>query len=199
MAEATVTIQPTDIVWLDLETTGLERDADTILEVGLIISDRFANVKDTVAWVVAQNDENWVEDLSDVVREMHEKSGLVEAVDDSEMYLGQVEDAACAWLMARGLNPKMKMVLAGSTIGFDKAFVQDHAPSITDLFGHRVIDVSSIKETCKRVNSIIADAWAEREATQTKAHRSIADLHASMQEYRFYLDNFLFVPSDVEA
>lgn len=193
------TIQPTDLVWVDLETTGLDRDGDEILEVGVIITDRFGNIKDTKAWVVAQRNEDWAEDMDDTVRAMHQKSGLIEAVDDADLFIGDVEDDVCAWLREHGLHPDMKMVLAGSTVGFDRGFLDEHTPAIIDMFGHRSVDVSSIKEICKRVNPMIADAWAERAAASEKPHRSIADLHMSIQEYRFYLDNFLFVPGTEEA
>lgn len=177
------------LVWVDIETTGLNVENDSILEIGLMITDHFGNKIDSTSSLVGSG---WrVDDfvsMPDVVKEMHSKSGLLhELIWTSNLSARSVEQALCNWLKESGLNdPPMW----GSSVHFDRAFLKAKMPKLEAMFSYRNGDISSIKEICRRVNPGLLDRLNEL-LPKRGIHRAIPDLEDSINEYIFYLNEFL--------
>jgi oligoribonuclease len=185
-----------DRVWLDLETTGLDHRRDPIIEMGLQVGDVYGNVGDAFRRVIWAP--NWRERMESnaLVDEMHTKSGLKELLAELdhapelriEPY--QAEAQALYWLKELGL-PAGELKVAGSSVQFDRRFLSESMPDLESFFYHRIVDVSSFKETCKGLNP---ELYAKLVPTTNprKLHRVQPDIEDTLAEYRFYVDNFFF-------
>lgn len=165
------------IVWADTETTGLDTEKDLLLEIGLIVTEADLTPVACSSWVLGYSRDQLEASLSDFTREMHTANGLI-----AEVLKGCAISIAGAGILAfLNAHTEGAPVLAGSTIGFDRAFVRRYFPAVVDRLHYRSIDVSSFKE--------IGRAWglpAWSGSGGSKAHRAIADAEASIQELAFY-------------
>jgi oligoribonuclease len=175
-------------VFVDLETTGLAPDTQVPLELGILLTNRWGGVIDESSWLIW--DDGWeeaIESSISLVKEMHQKSGLWEALRffDDVTPLINVEDEACAWLADHGA---MNFPMAGNNVPYDRAFLASWMPKLEDSFHYRNIDVSTLKELCRNLNpTVFAKAPAKVEK-----HRVIPDLYETLAEYKFYVENFLW-------
>lgn len=164
------------MVWLDLETTGLKPNVDQILEVGIVITDFNLNILSTFREVVA-SDKETERLMSDFVKEMHTKSGLLKEAETGAS-LKEVEKDALNFLKDAGIPTKLP--LAGSNVSFDRSFIEVQMEEFEKYFHYRNIDVSSIKELC-------AIWYPEIEMPKKKeVHRSIEDLEESIGLLKFF-------------
>lgn len=176
--------QPPNLVWCDVETTGLDTDVALVLEVGLIVTDGDLNVLEAKSHVIYQD--LYLNDLSDWILATHGKNGLLGEVKNSTKTLSGVDNDLTALLRRSDLFPIIasdddKPVLCGSTIGFDRAFLERDFPAVSSRLHYRSIDVSSIKELMKR--------WMPDEVQsnkETSQHRVIPDLYDSINELKRY-------------
>ena len=170
------------LAWIDIETTGLDRSRDAILEVAVVITaDDLAEVASCP--VVLHQDEAVLDAMEDAVREMHALNGLTEEVRVSRLSV----PAACDELVAfveRHLEDPSTSPLCGSNIGFDRGFLQQWMPALEGLFHYRNIDVSSVKELARRWRP---DVYESR-PVPAKAHRALGDIRESVAELRWYRD-----------
>jgi oligoribonuclease len=181
------------MVWVDIETTGLNPSEDIILEIGLVITDFEGRVKDTWRSLVYEGDWAYgIEAMSDLVKVMHQKSGLLDEFMDTAMEdrcdLTRVSEMAIEWLGEHGLKAG-EHPMCGSSVHFDRRFLEYWGSDLVDWFHYRNVDVSTLKTICEMVNPPVAKNIPEKTGT----HRPITDLDSSINEYRFYLDNFLHV------
>jgi oligoribonuclease len=174
------------IVWIDLETTGLDPDADSILEVGCIITD--GQLDEIARWSsVLELDGRGFERIkaNRLVREMHTGSGLLNAaIADEATCLGWTALALRAFIQTYTTDAP----LAGSTIGFDRSFLRVHMPEALAICHYRSIDVSSLK--------LLAKLWgfAPAEKSRPAMHRALPDLEDSIAELRHYRATMLRAP-----
>lgn len=190
-------LENVDRVWIDIEKTGLSDD-DPILEVGATFGDVYGNVDHVFHSLVWHP--KWHEKLNaadDIVKKMHRDSGLwtdLAALDADEerrrkYTSARVQDELLMWLtefhMERG-----KLKLAGSSVHFDRGALHREMPYFERFFHYRNVDVSTIKETCRGLNP---DLYARLEGATNpkKAHRPLLDLGDTLEEYRFYVNEFL--------
>lgn len=171
-------------IWVDLETTGLFPARDEILALGMIITDehmteiaRFERIVHVPAGFRAMRD------MSDYVREMHTKNGLLERVADSRLTLANVEDEAVDFLDTH-LGPRAELVrdrppMAGSSVHFDRAFIDRHCPNLALRFHYRLLDVSSFKVLSM---ATIPGAKEWNDSRPDAAHTPLADLEGSIAE-----------------
>lgn len=177
------------IVWVDVESTGLDPKRDHLLEVALVVTDDALN---EVAYtgVVMQPVGVDIDSIKmdAVVEKMHTENGLFEEVRLTRGRRHIAEERLRDWLSAvvRDMfssDEKLDRVpLAGSTVGFDRAFLREHMPALESMFSYRSIDVSSITELAKRW----APAIYEKRPKAGKAHRALADVRESIEYLRFY-------------
>lgn len=175
------------ILWVDVETTGLEPAHDELLELALVLTDDDLTVQMQQSWTVFQSNLN-IEHWSETVRKMHTESGLVndiivngkrkEAIDTefARRFLRQAYQVDSIL----GLKEDQLFPMGGSSVHFDREFLRHHLPSVWSCFSHRNIDVSSIKELVKR--------WHPDVEPYKKAdvHRALPDVLDSINELRYY-------------
>ncbi|GAA2022280.1 oligoribonuclease [Pseudokineococcus marinus] len=175
------------IVWIDCEMTGLDLERDALVEVAVLVTDSELEVVGEGLDVVIAPPPEALEQMRDVVRDMHTSSGLLE-----ELAAGTtLEDAQRQVLEhVRALVPEArKAPLAGNSVGTDRGFLARDMPDLVDHLHYRIIDVSSVKELARR--------WYPRAyfASPEKAggHRALADIRESIEELRYYREA-VFVP-----
>ena len=175
------------LVWIDCEMTGLDLGADALIEVAALVTDFELNVLGDGVDVIIKPSQQALDQMIDFVRSMHEKSGLLDALE-SGTTLADAEEQVLAYIKQHcpdGSRPP----LAGNTVATDRAFLARDMPSLESFLHYRIVDVSSIKELSRR--------WYPRAyfAAPTKRgnHRALADIQESIEELRYYREA-VFVP-----
>jgi oligoribonuclease len=184
------------LVWIDCEMTGLDLGKDALIEVAALVTDPDLNVLGEGVDVVIHADESALAGMPDVVREMHEKSGLTDEVRRSTVTVPEAEDMIMEYITSWVPDPR-SAPLCGNSIATDRGFVARDMQRLDAHLHYRMIDVSSIKELCRR--------WYPRvyfgQPTKGLAHRALADIRESVRELEYYRRT-VFVPlpgPDVEA
>ena len=183
------------LVWIDCEMTGLDLGRDALIEVACIITDSELNQLDQGVDVIIKPPPESLEQMSQVVREMHTASALLPELAGG-MTLAEAESLVLDYIRHHVPEPK-KAPLCGNSIGTDRTFLARDMPAVDGHLHYRMIDVSSIKELCRR--------WYPRvyfgQPQKGLAHRALADIRESIRELEYYRRT-VFVPlpgPDVEA
>ncbi|MEJ1155639.1 oligoribonuclease [Microbacterium marmarense] len=167
------------LVWIDCEMTGLDPDLDELVEIAVVITDFDLNVLDDGFQIVIKPDPSALENMSDFVTKMHEKSGLLKEIPDG-VSLGDAEFQVLEYLQRFVLEGKSP--IAGNTIGTDRMFLAKYMPRVDRWLHYRSIDVSSIKELSQR--------WYPRSyihaPVKDGGHRALADILESIRELAYY-------------
>ncbi|WP_305074962.1 oligoribonuclease [Propionivibrio sp.] len=172
------------LVWLDMEMTGLDPERDRIIEMAMIVTDgNLVTVAESPVWAVHQSDEV-LDAMDDWNKNTHGKSGLIERVRASTLDEAAVEAAALAFMqeyVAKRISP-----MCGNSIGQDRRFMVRYMPVLEDWFHYRNIDVSTLKELCRRWAPEVAKGF-EKES----AHTALADIRESIEELKYYREKFI--------
>lgn len=176
------------LVWMDLEMTGLDPERHTIVEIATLVTDDSLNVVAEGPDLVIHADENQLSVMEPIVRDMHTRSGLLTAIEASKVSL---EDAARTSLdFIKAHVPEARTVpLCGNSIGTDRRFLAAYMPEIEDWLHYRSVDVSTVKELCRRW---YPEALPGAPAKKT-THRALDDIRESVQELAYYRQA-IFVP-----
>jgi oligoribonuclease len=184
------------LVWIDCEMTGLDLGRDALIEVAALVTDPDLNVLGEGVDVVIHADEAALEAMPEIVRTMHGKSGLTEEVRRSTVTLAEAEDMVLDYVASHVKDPRTAP-LCGNSIATDRGFIARDMPRLDAHLHYRMIDVSSIKELCRR--------WYPRvyfgQPQKGLAHRALADIRESIRELEYYRRT-VFVPlpgPDVES
>ncbi|WFE27070.1 oligoribonuclease [Solwaraspora sp. WMMD791] len=184
------------LVWIDCEMTGLDLGKDALIEVAALVTDSDLNVLGDGVDLVIHADEEALAGMPDVVREMHARSGLTEEVRRSAITLAEAEDRILEYVTSFVREPKTAP-LCGNSIATDRGFLARDMPRLDAHLHYRMIDVSSIKELCRR--------WYPRvyfgQPAKGLSHRALADIQESIRELEYYR-RAIFVPlpgPDVDA
>lgn len=171
-------------VWIDLEMTGLLPETDQILEIASIITDGDLNVLEYGPALVIHQSEAVLDTMSNKVRQLHEPSGLIEAVRSSIM---TVEEAERETLEAIQRHcQRHKGILAGNSVWQDAAFMRKYMPRLMKYLHYRIVDVSSVKELVHRWYPKDSHISFEKKST----HRALQDIEESIAELKHYRDYF---------
>jgi oligoribonuclease len=169
------------LVWMDLEMTGLDTDNDVIVEIATLVTDNeLAIVAEGPDLVVHQPDDVLAR-MNEVVRDMHTKSGLLKAITASTITLDDAGAQTLAFIMDHCPEPR-SVPLAGNSIGTDRRFLAKYLPSIEAHLHYRSVDVSTVKELCKRWYP----AEYEKRPAKRGSHRALGDIRESIDELRYY-------------
>jgi oligoribonuclease len=171
-----------NLAWLDLETTGLRAREDAILELGVVITNFDLDVIAELSYVVNPTIGVVIHEIDPFVFNMHSKSGLWDECFGSERVYLPVATEGLVEFMDR--YDATGSPMCGNTINFDRAFAKEQIPKLNEAFHYRNIDVSTLKNVM-RVHFPDIAPWKEPEK---KAHRVIADLNHTIEEYGYYLD-----------
>ncbi|AWT55591.1 oligoribonuclease [Mycolicibacterium smegmatis MKD8] len=170
-----------ELVWIDCEMTGLDLKSDLLIEIAVLVTDADLNILGDGLDVVIHADDESLSSMVDVVKQMHARSGLTEEVRRSTVDLATAEEMVLDYI--RGHVKQAKTApLAGNSIATDRGFIARDMPKLDDYLHYRMIDVSSIKELCRRWYPRIYFGQPEKGL----AHRALADIHESIRELKYY-------------
>jgi oligoribonuclease len=176
--------------------TGLDLVKDKLIEVAALVTDPDLNILGDGVDVVIHADDEALAGMFDVVRTMHDKSGLTEEVRASTVSVADAEDMIMTYLTEHVPDPRTAP-LCGNSIATDRGFLARDMPRLDHHLHYRMIDVSSVKELCRR--------WYPRtyygQPAKGLAHRALADIKESIRELEYYRRT-VFVPGpgpDVET
>jgi len=169
--------------------TGLDLIKDKLIEVAVLITDSELNVLDPGLDLIIGADDADLDDMNDVVRDMHAKSGLTDQVRASTLTVAEAEQQLLAYIK-RWVPERRTAPLCGNSIGTDRGFLSRDMPELDDHLHYRMVDVSSVKELARR--------WFPRvyfaQPAKGLAHRALADIIESVRELAYYRRT-LFVPA----
>src|SRR3954452_9039592 len=177
------------LVWVDCEMTGLDLGHDVLIEVAALVTDADLNLLGDGVDVVIHAEDSLLGGMAEVVRTMHDKSGLTEAVRASAVTAAQAEDMVMDYVSTFVKEPRTAP-LCGNSIATDRGFLAREMPRFDAHLHYRMIDVSSIKELCRR--------WYPRtyfgQPTKGLAHRALADIQESIRELDYYRRTIFVAP-----
>ena len=178
-----------NLCWLDMEMTGLNPDADRIIEVAMIITDADLNVvAQSEVYVIHQSDEvlNGMDAWNTAT---HGRTGLTQRVRDSRLTEAEVEekllDFISAWI------PEKTSPMCGNTIHQDRRFMVRYMPKLEAYFHYRNLDVSTLKELARRWHPAVAKGVVKR-----GSHQALDDILECIEEMRYYREHFLKLPNE---
>ncbi len=161
--------------------TGLDLRKDALIEIAALVTDADLNILGTGVDVVIHADEEALANMPEVVVAMHAASGLTDEVRASTVTLREAEEIVLAYIREHVPSPKTAP-LAGNSIGTDRGFISRDMAELDEHLHYRMIDVSSIKELCRR--------WYPRiyfaQPAKGMAHRALADIEESIRELAYY-------------
>ena len=170
-----------ELVWIDCEMTGLDLKADKLIEIAVLVTDADLNILGDGIDVVIHADDAALSAMIPVVTEMHTRSGLIEEVRASTIDVAAAEELVLDYIRTHVKQAKTAP-LAGNSIATDRGFIARDMLKLDDFLHYRMIDVSSIKELCRRWYPRIYFGQPEKGL----AHRALADIHESIRELQFY-------------
>jgi oligoribonuclease len=176
------------LVWIDCEMTGLNLATDALVEIACIVTDGELNALDEGIDVVIKPPAEALDEMPEVVREMHTTSGLLDALP-SGLTLAEAQELVLAYVRQH-VPESRKVPLCGNSIATDRAFLARDMPELDNFLHYRMIDVSSIKELARRWYPRVYFASPEKHG----GHRALADIKESIRELRYYRAA-VFVPA----
>jgi len=175
-----------NLIWIDLEMSGLDPDKDLIIEIATIVTDKHLVVlAEGPVFAVHQSDET-LAGMDAWNTRQHGESGLVERVKASDVTESEAEQQTLTFLR-KYLDPTASP-MCGNSICQDRRFLVRYMPELASFFHYRNLDVSTLK--------ILAHLWAPGIATKFEkepTHLALADIYDSIRELRFYRENLLTI------
>lgn len=169
------------LVWVDCEMTGLDLAKNGLIEVAVLVTDGELNVQDEGLDILIKTSPEQLATMTDFVRDMHVKSGLLAELETAETTMEQAEQQILDYIK-QYVPVSRKAPLAGNTIGTDRTFLAKEMPELEAYLHYRNVDVSSIKE--------LASRWYPKAFYQAPVkrgnHRALADIQESIEELRYY-------------
>jgi len=172
------------LIWIDMEMTGLLPDTDRVIEVALVITDGNLETIAEAPVLVVHQDEAVLRVMDEWNKTTHARSGLVEKVKASTLTEAEAEERMLAFLLQ--YVPPGASPMCGNSICQDRRFLARWMPRLEQAFHYRNLDVSTLKELVRRWRPDLA-----RTLSKQGKHEALADIYESIEELKFYRDNFL--------
>jgi len=173
-----------NLIWIDLEMTGLNVEKDVVLEIASVITDSDLNVIERGPEFVIHHPDDVLDSMNDEVKKMHTKSSLIEKVKASTTSIVQAEKETLAFFK-KHCDPDTAL-LAGNSVWQDRNFLKRYMPSLVDFCYYRILDVTAIKEVVLR--------WypnnPQVEFKKKETHRALDDVLESIAELEHYRKYF---------
>lgn len=173
-----------NLIWIDLEMTGLFPERDRIIEIAVVITDAQLNVLGESPVLVVHQSDELLGSMDKWNTSTHGKSGLTEKVRASTMDEAEVESRMIEYIQQ--FVPAKKSPMCGNSICQDRRFMANYMPKLEDFFHYRNLDVSTLKELAKRWQPKIYDGFKK-----ANKHEALADIYESIDELKYYRANFL--------
>jgi oligoribonuclease len=174
----------TYLVWLDMEMTGLEPERERIIELAIIVTDsHLVTIAESPVWVVHQSEEQLAA-MDNWNKKTHGRSGLIDKVRASTLDEAAVEAEALAFVQK--YVPKLTSPMCGNTIGQDRRFMLRYMPQLESWFHYRNLDVSTLKELCRRWKPEVAKGFVKK-----ADHTALVDIRESIEELKYYREHFI--------
>ncbi len=175
---------PNNLIWIDMEMSGLNPDTERILEVAIVVTDSQLNVLAEAPVLVVHQSDAVLDAMDDWNKSTHAKSGLIERVKASTLTEADVEERMAAFLDQH--VPPNVSPMCGNSVHQDRRFLARHMPRLEACFHYRNLDISTLKELAKRWKPAIMSGFAKH-----GKHEALADIHESIEELKYYREHFL--------
>ena len=173
-----------NLIWIDMEMSGLSSDRDRIIEVALVVTDSQLNVVAEAPVLVVHQSDAVLDGMDNWNKSTHAKSGLIDKIKASTLTEAEVEARMLAFLQQHvpaGISP-----MCGNSICQDRRFLARWMPRLEAYFHYRNLDVSTLKELVKRWKPELT-----RGVVKNGKHEALADIHESIEEMKYYRENFI--------
>jgi len=177
---------PENLIWIDLEMTGLDPETDVIIEMATIVTDSELNVLAEGPVIAVHQSDERLAAMDEWNTRTHGESGLTQRVRDSKISQAEAEAQTIAFL--ERWVPKGKSPICGNSIGQDRRFLYKYMPALEAYFHYRYLDVSTLK--------ILAERWApgvKEGFVKTGTHQALDDIRESIAELKYYRQHLLKV------
>ena len=168
------------LLWVDCEMTGLDVEKEELCEIAMVPTDFSLVPLDLGKDFIIRPSKSAIDNMGDFVRSMHTKNGLLDLMEKA-LPLEEVKGEILSYA-SKFISPGQKVYLAGNTIGSDKKFIDKYLPELSAMLSYRTVDVSSIKELCRRW---YPEAFAKKPVKHGD-DRSLADIIESIDELKYY-------------
>ena len=176
-----------NLIWIDLEMTGLDPFRDRIIEIATLVTDVHLNELAEGPIVAIRQADETLKGMDDWNREQHGRSGLTERVRDSRRDERSAERETIAFL--GDFVPPGKSPMCGNSVCQDRRFLARFMPQLEDFFHYRNLDVSTLKELARRWSPAMAEGFVK-----DSKHLALEDIRDSIAELRYYRERFLRLP-----
>lgn len=185
-AQAPPTLAKNDqnLIWIDLEMTGLKPDSDRIIELAVVVTDPQLTVRVEGPVLAIHQSDALLNGMDAWNKGTHGKSGLIDRVKASTVTEDEAAKAAIAFL--KQYVPANKSPMCGNSICQDRRFLANYMPTLEAFFHYRNLDVSTLKELAKRWKPGLAEGFRK-----AQKHTALADIQESIDELAYYREHFL--------
>ncbi len=173
-----------NLIWIDLEMTGLDPETHKIIEIATIVTDSELNILAEGPVLAIHQPESELDKMDDWCTTTHTGSGLVDRIRQSDI----TEDQAVAQTIEflEKWVPRGKSPICGNSIGQDRRFLYKHMPVLEEYFHYRYVDVSTLKELTRRWKPEVLDGFSK-----TGTHLALDDIRESIAELKYYRETIM--------
>lgn len=179
-----MTVNEENLIWIDLEMTGLDTINDVIIEIATVVTDKNLNKLAEGPVIAIHQADSTLDKMDDWNQNQHGGSGLIKRVKDSKISAQQAEQTTLEFL--RQHAPAATSPMCGNTICQDRRFLARYMPELEAFFHYRHIDVSTLKELAKRWRPGLSGQF-----TKQGSHLALDDIYDSIAELQFYRQHFI--------
>ena len=184
MTQLTLPLHADNLIWIDLEMTGLSPATDRIIEIAVVVTDAALNLRAEGPVLAIHQTDQTLDAMDAWNKGTHGKSGLIDRVKASTLDEAAAQAQVIEWLSA--YVPKGKSPMCGNSICQDRRFLANYMPDLERYFHYRNLDVSTLKELARRWKPQIMEGFKK-----AQAHTALADICESIEELAYYRQHFL--------
>jgi len=173
-----------NLIWIDLEMTGLDPDNDLIIEIATVVTDKQLNILAEGPVIAIQQPESVLAAMDEWNQKHHGESGLIQRVRESDIDVVEAEQMTFEFLQE--WLPARTSPICGNSICQDRRFLYRHMPKLEAFFHYRNLDVSTLKELVARWAPHLKDGFNKQ-----SAHKALDDIIESIEELRYYRQHFI--------